>query len=84
MIALFESFSATKLATERVALLGSLSAQAAHVQNSDVVRAFSAESIKTNNNMALIRYLSTSKAGYDINGTEIAVPNMHTYITRVK
>ena len=74
-----------------ITLLSSFSSQAVSVEratgDSVLVKSFSAQSVDVEHatgDNKIIRSLSTSKAGYDINGTEIVVPNYKTYITRVK
>lgn len=75
MITLLSSFSSQSISVERATgdntLAKSFSAQAVNVEHA------------TGDNK-LVKSLSTSKAGYDINGTEFVVPDFVTHITRVK
>lgn len=93
MITLISSLSAQQVecGANGNILAGSFSAQAVSVEratgDSVVARSFSAQAVDmlhATGDSKIIRSLSTSKAGYAINGTEIAVPNYKTHITRVK
>ena len=72
-------------------LLSSFSAKAVSVERATgdcvVANSFSAKAVDMLHAIGdskIIRYLSTAKAGYSINGTEIVVPDFVTHITRVK
>lgn len=93
MITLLSSLSAQQVecAGNANILVKTFSAQAVSVEratgDSAVAKSFSAQMVDmehaTGDNK-IIRSISSSKAGYDINGTEIVVPDYRVNITRVK